>query len=235
MTISIDATTAQATKTSATWSTVHAGGASPEGVVVMAVRYDSGALTATATYNGVSMTELPGSPLRHVGAGFNDFVIVAFRLDSPASGTQTATVTWSADTGFSGTQIVQTYNSDTAGIQIQDEETAESSGSSANPSGSLALGGNTCAVLTAWANGNAAVGDATPLSGWTSAAETDPGNQINGAYTYDTVGSANVTTGYTAASAEWAMYSIAVTELGATGGGSYRYRRRGMNKTLLTM
>jgi hypothetical protein len=171
-------------------------------------------IDSTPTYGGVSMTEVAGSPL--LFSGTEDKQIHVFHLGSSVP-TGPQTVAFSVvDIAAYSTCITYTASGDT---EIVDTTTILTT-ASGNVTGTLSLGGRTCEAAMAFVNGSGLPADTSPLTDWTQQRETDHGSQTSGAYTYDTVGSADVTFGTNeAASTHVAAFGVAIAEV-AGGGGS---------------
>ena len=88
----------------------------------------------------------------------------------------------------------------------------------ANPSTTVSLGGRTCFVAAGIGSGHGTVADITPLTDWTSRVEPDFGSRMGAVYSYDIIGSSDVTAGWTQASEDAYMLAVAISEV--TGGGS---------------
>ena len=58
-----------------------------------------------------------------------------------------------------------------------------------------------------------AVAGTTPLASWTSRVEIDWGPQVGLMYTYDTIGTSDVTAGWTQAADDATMVALAVSEV----------------------
>lgn len=90
-----------------------------------------------------------------------------------------------------------------------------------DPSVNLALSGKESFVAMVWHAGQASLGGITPNTGWTSRSEDDWGAEVIGSYSYDTIGTADVSVGYDTASADDVLLiGAALSEVvggGATG------------------
>jgi hypothetical protein len=128
------------------------------------------------------------------------------------TGDQTVTVTVDgADTTSlrSGCAITLTAAADT---EVVDSDGTINSTSATNPSVTLSLGGATAWAGIALASGANNPPDITPLTDWTSVAETDFGSSSGGVYRYDTVAATDVTCGWTQAADDAAAVCVAVKE-----------------------
>lgn len=180
----------------------HTESGQPEGVIVQVIQAGGGTDEVTSVdYGGVSLTEVSGSPLSG-GAGA---VYCYFKGDSLPSGNQTVTVTCTTGSIKVGTCTTLNASGNTA---VNDSDGTINSASLANPSVTLSLGGIASFCQIAFVSGQDDPASITPLSGWTSEQEADFGTQTGGLYTYDTVGTADVTAGWTQTADN--AYAIAV-------------------------
>jgi hypothetical protein len=180
----------------------------PRGVIVL-YSCESSTDTATAvTYGGNSLTQV-GSTITGTGN-----VSIWFLGSSIPTGAQTVAVTNSK--GADKRTVCVTL---TGAADIIEQVNASSTTTEANPSVSLALGGNTCFGCLVFHSGVANVGGITPLTNWDdndtagpSSMEYDGGGTVGAIYTYDTIGSTDITAGYTAASASVELLAAAFRE-----------------------
>jgi Cu2+-exporting ATPase len=100
-------------------------------------------------------------------------------------------------------------------------------GVGANPASTLTLSGNTCLVMEGVFSGQAAVTGITPPTGWSSTREYDTGSEQHAVYVYDTVGSSDVSTGFTQTSDDYKVFAIALKEVLS---GSFAPPRRGLRE-----
>ena len=98
-------------------------------------------------------------------------------------------------------------------------EVVWSSDALANPTGTLALAGRSACCVLVFLSGQQAVSGFTQLTNWSiGSPESDFGNAGGGEYTYNIVGTANVTAGWTQTSDDAVGMAIAVAEVqGPTG------------------
>lgn len=171
------------------------------------------------TYGGVAMTEITGSPL--VKTATESMQMHAFFLGgSIPTGAQTVAATRAiAGTGGSsiGSAVTLTAGGDS---ELIDSDVSISADSQADPSAVLALGGRTCFALIGFMTGQNDPSGVTPLSSWTSRLEHDFGGQVAGVYTYDTVGTSDVTAGWTQTAEDAVAIALAISEVGGGGGGA---------------
>jgi hypothetical protein len=169
-------------------------------------------VTSTPTYGGVSMAEVPLSML--VFSGTEDKQVHAFYLGSSIP-TGPQTVAFTVDTILAFTECI-TYTA-AADTEVVDT-TAINTTASGDVTGTLSLGGRTCAAAMGFVNGSGLPADTTPLTDWTQQRETDHGSQTSGVHTYDIVGSTDVTFGTNeAASTHIIVLGVAVSEVVSAG------------------
>lgn len=207
MAIAYDAFTSNAGGTG-DYSFTHTPVGTPRGVIVYCI-FNGAAIGITGiTYGGVAMAETANSPASNLtgelGASHCFFL---------GSGIPTGAQTVAIDVPL-GTEvsvagcITLTAGNDTSVVTTGKFE----SNNQMNPSLTLSLGGvSSFCALGAW-SGQGAVGNITPLTGWTDRFENDFGNQVGVVYTYDTIGTADVTAGYTAGGDDVALHALAVRE-----------------------
>lgn len=130
------------------------------------------------------------------------------------SGTQAVAITGPATVAA----MVMSLDTDGGALEAVDVETIADA-AVANASATLTLGGRTafCALILGSGVGGFG-GDITRLTNWTSRAAVDTGSTCLGAYTYDIVGSANVTAGWTQGTDDAVMMAVAVAEVEKAGG-----------------
>lgn len=196
------------------FSWTHTPVGTPRGVIVwvaqgnVAVDY-----VATVTYGGVEMIEMASSPLIKTAA--ETMVLYGYFLGSgiPA-GAQTIIVTATDGNLKQAVAITVTAAGDT---EVSGEATILSD-SQASPSVVLDIGGKTSFVSLGACSGFNNVGSITTLSGWTSVEEEDLGNKVGYFARYNTIGSANVSCGYTASAEDVGLIAAGVSEIAGAGG-----------------
>jgi hypothetical protein len=213
LTVAYDAFTASSTFTDDA-SFNHTPVGTPKAVIVWITQTSSGAdRIAGVTYGGVAMTEVSGSPVLQTGGEFGA-VYCYFLGSSIPTGTQSVSIdTTTTTNNFKACCITLTASADT---EIVDVDATINSTSLANPSVTLSLGGRTCFCAIGFYSGQNAVTGVTPLTSWTSREETDRGSQTTGCYTYDTIGTADVTAGWTQTADDAIAIAIAVSEIVTT-------------------
>ena len=192
-------------------------GGTPEGVVCMIPILGGFDEQVTGvTYGGNAMTEMSLSPFEASSGELNGIWISAWILESGApSGTQTVAVS-----GPSASLVgVFTFDADGNGIEEVDTSTFQST-SVSNANVTLSLGGETCYCLEGWGSGENSVGQVSPKSGWTSRIEYDAGTFCAGIYSYDTIGSTDVSAGLVQSSDDAHILAVAVRAVPAASPGA---------------
>ena len=215
MAITFDAFSADGTPTTGNDSFTHAGGAGPRTALVFIVGTSPTDEITGVTYATVAMTQLASSP-KISSAGGEPGVIHTFLLNGITSGSQTVAFTTSASTVTHQGYCI-TLNA-AADLEVVDEDVTIDSISLANPSVTLSLGGRSCFCALALMSGQAAVASITPLTSWTSRHEVTTGSECAACYTYDTIGTTDVTAGWTQTADDALMYAVALGEVVAAGG-----------------
>lgn len=183
----------------------------PKGVVVVVAQSGTSDDDIDGiTYGGVAMTRVRFAQLT---TGEVSAVYVYFLGSGIPTGTQSATIT---ETVGGNSKGIGAYTL-TAAANTTSQTSSEfvNSTSTANPSASLALSGKTCFVAEVFGSGQGAVSGTTPPAGWTSRGEWDHGTQVGGTYSYDTIGSTDVTVGWTQGADDALGVAVAITEVAA--------------------
>jgi hypothetical protein len=92
------------------------------------------------------------------------------------------------------------------------------SASQANPTGTLTLSSRTCFVCQGLMSGQAAVASITQPAGWSIGVEATTGSECAAVYSYDTIGSSDVTVGWTQTADDAFAVAIAVSEVVSAAG-----------------
>lgn len=206
-TVAYDAFAASTGSGNMSWTHTPVG--TPKAAIVCSATGGVSDVTAVS-YGGVAMTQVSGSPLDKT-TGEPGNVTCWFLGSGISSGAQTVQFTaggatrrgWSVTlTGADNTELV-------------DVDTSINSDSQANPSTTLQHTSRTSFAMLAFRSGvDGGVGNTTPLSGWTSRDELSvSGASVLGVYTYDTVGSSDVTAGWTQAADDAQMIALAISEV----------------------
>lgn len=187
----------------------------PVGTPAAVIVFVSQAVGATdevtgVTYGALSLTEMSGSPVLHT-TGEPGAVYAYFAGSSIPTGAQTVTVSVNGTASSkSGCSITLTASSD---CEIVDVDATVNSDSQADPSVTLSLAGRTCFCALGFYSGANAVGGSTPFTDWTDGFTEDFGSFTGGFYTYNTIGTTDVTAGWTQVADDAAMIAVAVSEV----------------------
>lgn len=197
-----------------TATTAHTPAADPEGVIVT-ISVDDNANAGTnataVTYGGVAMTAVTGSPLDQGSVKVTQW----FLGSGIPTGEQDVVVTGASSTGSYRVDIVTVQATTDTELQAV-VKIAEASQS---PTGTIGLGGVECFVMQAGATGRGFVGGVEALAGWSTRSEADLGASCSFCYTYNTVGTADVTIGWTTdASDDQGGFAVAIAEASAPSG-----------------
>lgn len=217
MAVAYDAVSTAGFNFTGTYSWTHTPVGTPRGAMVWPWSPGGDNVTGV-TYGGSAMAEVTGSPLQK-NTGEAITVYGYFLGASVPSGAQTVEVTQGGTDTRNAMAITMTAEADT---EIVDTSTI-SSDSQADPSVVLSLGGRECFCAIKFGSGHNAITDVTPNSGWTGRAEGSNGSYTNGLYTYDTVGTTDVTAGWTQTAEDAVAIAAAFAEV-AGGGDPIRIR-----------
>ncbi len=182
----------------------------PRGVLVYVVEVAATDGVTGVTYGGTSMTEVAGSPNECDTAG-TDGVVHCFFLGSsvPTDDPAEIVVSISGSITRQAGAITATAVGDT---EVVDGDGSICSISLENPSVTLSLASRTCFASIGFSSGRDSAAGITPLTSWTGQLEEDFGTQVAGFYTYDTIGSSDVTAGWTQGGDGAAMIAVAISE-----------------------
>lgn len=202
------------------------------GVIVFCMTLGNTDEVSTCTYGGAAMTEVTGSPLiKTTGEAMTIsawFLGSSIPTDDPATVTVTATASTLTKKAFC---ITYTADTDTETVDV---DATISSDAIDDPSVTLSLGGRTCAAAIGFLSGKDGLADIAPLTNWTEQDETDGGAIVLGVYTYDIVGTTDVTAGWTQdnspSSEDAVAIAVAVSE---AAGGAAPFRRQTTRRLLL--
>lgn len=216
MAIAFDAYASNTTNGTGNFSWTHTPVGTPKGAIVYVLCNGSGADEITSvTYGGTAMTQITSSPVLNT-TGELGSAHGFFLGSSVPTGAQTVSVTTSGTaTTKIGGSVTVTASNDTSVVT----QGTVSSNSQANPSTTLSLGGVSCfCMFGAWSGiGNLSQ---TPFANWTERTAFDFGNQNGFIHTYNTIGTADVSAGYTAGADDVALHAVAIRE---SAGGSTTY------------
>jgi len=187
-------------------------GVTPRAVIACLLGAGSAAdEVSTCDYGGTNIPEIGASPIAKA-TGEPGSVAMFFLGSSIPTGTQTVTCT---ATGSAATKILYvTTLTATTDTEVVAADTSINSDSVANPSSTLALSGRTSFVDLCLFTGQDTGGGITQLGGWTNQNET-----VSSAgfahYTYDTVGSTDVTIGWSQSADDAVAIGVAISEVSA--------------------
>lgn len=183
--------------------------ASTRGLVVFVIENDGVDGVTSVNIGGVDIPEVSGSPNEHA-AGEAGTVHAFFLGSGIPTGSQTITVVVSDAGNKRALAYLLTAAADT---EIAAVNTSINSSSLANPSSTLALGGRSCWVGMGLHSGQQATSGITPSAGWTSNLEFDFGSQQCAWYRFNTVGTSDVTVGWTQTAEDAVAIAVAVAEV----------------------
>lgn len=207
-----------------TLSWTHTPVGTPRGVVVGTVCNEGVNQISSVTYGGVACAG--DSTSRAVKATAEDGEVRLFTLGaSVPTGAQTVEVLVSGAAAKTAFCVTVTAADD---VEVVDVDNSINSDSQSNPSGTLSLGGRSSFVVQVFFSGQDTLGGITPLSGWTADYEVDFGAQTGGWYSYNTVGTSDVTFGWTQTAEDALCVAVAIGEVVAASGQPTVSRLRGV-------
>ena len=211
--VAFDAFTAQA-QTTGDFTISHTPAGTPRGAIVYVIMNGAAITVSSVTYGGQTMTETASSPVSNITGELGSSHCFFLGTGIPA-GTQNVVVDVLLGTEVSvGGVVTLTADSDTSvvttGSVLSDNTTTTTT--------TLSLGGVSSFVMTGFWSGLNQITNITPLTGWTERLENDYGAATAGIYTYDTVGTTDVSAGYANSGGDdAAMHAIAVRENAVAG------------------
>lgn len=182
------------------------------GCVVVLVAGADAAITS-GTYGGNAMTEAAASPA-DTGTG----EIPTAGIDGTSAWILGSSVPTGAQTvAFTGTGLTSVIAAAYTLTSDEDCEELDSgvveSATQANPEVTLTFGGREGFAAIGFTSGQDAVANITPRTDWTGDQEVDPGTLTLGNYSYDTIGTADVTAGFDQGADDVQMVAVAVAEI----------------------
>lgn len=212
--IAFDAVTTNA-QTTGDLSFSHTPVGTPRGVLVYVVTNAVGSDEVVGiTYGGTAMTETASSPVVN-STGELGASHCFFLGSSVPAGAQTVAVDVGAGTVSIAACVTVTAANDTSVVTTG----SVLSNNTATTTTTLLLGGVSSFCMTGFWTGLNAVTNFAPLTGWTERIENDFTSQCAGIYTYDTVGTTDVSAGYTNSGGDdAALHNIAIRENAVVGG-----------------
>ena len=180
----------------------------PRAVIVWVLDVAGTDQVTSVTYGGASLTQVSSSPVLkstgETGAVHCFFLGSSVPTDDPA----TVDVTLTAAT-YTVNCVTLTAADDTEVVDVQ----TISSDSAANPSATLALSGRTSWCGIGFVSGHDASTGVTPLTNWFDRGESSTGTQQAACYTYNTIGTTDVTAGWTQTAEDAVAIAVAVSEV----------------------
>lgn len=201
-----------------TWAHTPVG--TPKALICFVMRASGGAgATDTVvgiTADGNALTEMSGSPILQDGAD-DDLVVHGFFKGSGIPAEElTIIVDVNAAVAHHAGCVTLTAAADT---EIVDVDASINSESDDNPAVTLSLSSRTSFAMIGFGGGHSVVNNITPFANWTGRLEWDGGAATAGIYTYDTIGTTDVSAGWTQTAENAAMIAVAVSEVAASAGG----------------
>lgn len=232
MAIAFDAVATSGEQTE-NFSWTHTPTGTPRGVIVQVAQRTGGAdQVSSVTYGSLTLTEATGSALlKNTGEDMSVHTFIG--TASIPTGAQTVTVNTSGAAHKFAMSTTLTADDDTEEI----DTSTISSDSLENPSATLALGGRTSFCSEVLQSGKNLVTAITPLTDWTSRSEGafSTVTQTAGFYTFDTIGTADVTMGFTQTADDVVCIGIAMSEVtGVAVGFGRRAVGRGISSGIFT-
>jgi|GEM_PF-2898654 len=192
-------------------SFVHVPNGTPRGALCHITQFGSEAdQVSGVTYGGTAMTEVAGSPALQVG-GEVDATYAYFLGSSVPTGAQTVTATVSGAATKSIECLTVAAEADT---EVLDSEVINST-SAANPSVTLSASSRKNFSSINFLSGHDDPSSITPLANWASRNETDGGSISQGTYTYNILGTSDVTAGWTQTAEDALGIAVAIAEVQA--------------------
>jgi len=187
----------------------------PRGVVMWLSSSPGVDRANAASYEGVALAEVTGSP-NNLGTGETGTVSCFFLGASvPTNDPATALITLTG--GGENILYVVTLTA-AADTEVVDSDGSINSTSVENPAATLSLAGrDSWCGIGFWSGQDAATG-ITPFANWTSRSENDISTELQACYTYDTIGSTDVSAGWTQTAEDAVGISVAISEVAAPGG-----------------
>jgi hypothetical protein len=213
--VAFDAMTVCSNQTTDPITCTHTPVGTPRAVLVYIYQNEAVDQVVTCDYGTERMTEVTGSPNEKVAA--EAMILHAFFL-----GTSIPTGAQSVTCDVSNTiakRIVAITLTGAADTEIVDADATINSDSIANPSVTLSLSSRTSYAVIGFGAGGVDTTTITPLTNWSDAApdgtEVDNGAAQFGVYSYDVIGSTDVTAGWTQAADDAIAIAVAISETAA--------------------
>lgn len=186
----------------------------PSAVLCCLVSLNDGDAVNTITYGAASLTEVALSP--NAKATGEDGSVYCFFLGAGIqTGAQTVSISVNGADIKAATVVTLTAGANT---EVVDTDASINSDSLLDPSSTLSLSGRTSFAMIAFYSGQNATSGFAPLANWTSRQEASGGIESAGFYTFDTIGTSDVTAGWTQTAEDAVAISVAISEVAAGGG-----------------
>lgn len=219
MTIALDVFTGWEEENAATDYTLsHAAAASIDFVVAACVQggNQSGDNIAGVTYGGETMTEVTGSPNSRGSPERSNVHVYILGLTGQTVPGSTQDVVFDVTATGIKQFACASFTLDSPGVEV---DTSVGSGNAADPSDTLSLGGETSYALIVGHSGHGNAANVIELAGWTDQ-NTDAysnSKEVSTFLTYDTIGSSDVTIGWTQSSEDYNYIGLAFKETVSAG------------------
>ena len=186
----------------------------PKAVIVWVCDVSGSDQVTGVTYGGAALAQVSGSPLNkttgEAGSVHCFFLGSSVPTDDPA----TVDVTTTAST-FAVYCVTLTADTNT---ELVDVDATISSDSQADPSVTMSLAGRSSFVGLCFFSGHDAVTSCTQLTDWTNRQRDTTGAIVVGCFTYNTIGTADVTAGWTQTAEDAVAIVVTVSEVQAGAG-----------------
>ena len=215
MTLTFDSASAvQVNNVAGAWTFSFTPIGTPAGILVLSINRTSPSDTHTsATYGGVAMTEVTGSP--HLGGTSASF---GYFLSAPLAGTQNCVL--NVTTTVDRRAVLIAVTADSGATSVIDSD-ATSGNPLDDPSVTMNMGADTCLVFTSLHSFNDSTGDITPGGSYTTIVERDDGTDVCGwARSTSTMTGDQAADWTTATSDSSNLMAVAIAESGGGGGGT---------------
>ena len=208
MTVAFDAYTKSAVPVTGNFTFNHTPVGTPRAVLVFTCQGASSNDVTGMSYGSLALTAVSGSP-NTLTTGELGNITCWFGGSGIPTGVQTIT----AASGASSKVAYCITLTGAADTEVVDSDGTINSTSQANPSVTLSLSGRASFCAIGFEGGPDAPTGVTPFANWTARDETDPGLAILALYTYDTIGTADVSAGWTQVADDAVAIAVAVSEV----------------------
>jgi pectate lyase len=206
--IAFDAISSDVHTTVSPLSWTHTPVSTPRGILVYLVIYSNhNDLVTAATYGGVAMARVAFNP-KATGSLVGTYAY--FLGTSIPTGPQTVAVTCTGGAPKQAVSISVTAGGDT---EVQASSSAINNDSLANPVATLGLNGVASFVSIGFNSGHDLTSEITPFANWTSQFEDSATTTLAGFYTYDIIGTADVSVGWTQTADDAVAIAVAISQI----------------------